>query len=384
MKFVTALCVVVLASVSYSLAQESASTASPTTVVDCDKGQSLNGTLAKMTKEGPTTIKVKGTCTEYVLISGFEDLTLQGLPGATLLQPSTVPNNLFLTLLRIDASRSVLIDGLTILSTPSGIPPIGVLNGSVDVRLLNLTIQGGNPGIIVGGSSQVYITHVTVENSGYAAVGVYDASNVHIELCLFDNPSGTPWHEGLNVSAAYVLMSGTTIRNMQTSLHANGSGIIEVGNTDVIIDNPAGTNFWGALIENQSSLNLYSAKLRITNAGQSWGGNTGGLLISAGSTLNAYNNLVLSASQGQGVFVTNNSHASLDGSQVTGSQHGGLVTVNLSSISVGSTNPPTQVGGNVVDLFCDSKSMITGGANISNATTVQCANLLSGDNVPVP
>jgi hypothetical protein len=171
---------------------------------------------------------------------------------------------------------------------------------------------------------------------------------------------------------------------MQTSLHANGSGIIDVGGgTDVIIDNPAGTNFWGAVIENGSSLNLDSGTLRITNAGQSWGGNSGGLLISGGSSLNAYN-LVISGSQGQGVFVTNDSHASLNGSNVTGSQHGGLVAVNLSSISVGSTNPPTQVGGNVVDLFCDSKSMITGAANISNATTVQCTNLLPGDNVPVP
>jgi hypothetical protein len=367
--------------------------ASPT-VVNCDAGQSLNSVISKLNKQVPNTVMVQGTCTEYVTITGFENLTVKSSSGATLVQPNTLPNNLFLTLLRIDASRSVLIDGLNILSTPSGIPPVGIGKSSVDVRLRNLKIQGGNPGIIVFENSQVSIAHVTVENPGYAAVGIYDASDVHIELCLFDNSSGTPWHDGLDVGAAHVTMYGTTIRNMQVGLRAGGTAIIDVnffntyysrgGSTDVIIENPAGTNFNGAVIQNGSSLNLGSAKLRITNAGQPWGGNSGGLLISAGSTLNANNNLVISGSQGQGVFVTNDSHASLDGSNVTGSQHGGLVAVNLSSISVGSANPPTQVGGNVVDLFCDSKSMITGGANISNATTVQCTNLLPGDNVPVP
>jgi hypothetical protein len=35
-------------------------------------------------------------------------------------------------------------------------------------------------------------------------------------------------------------------------------------------------------------------------------------------------------------------------------------------------------------LFCDSKSQIAGSANIANATSVQCANLLTGDYESLP
>ncbi len=109
------------------------------------------------------------------------------------------------------------------------------------------------------------------------------------------------------------------------------------------------------------------------------------MFVSDGGTLTAGANLVISGSHGQGVFVSNNSHASLAGSSITGSSHGGLVVTNLSTVAVGTgTNPLTQISGNGTDLFCDSRSLITGGANIANATTVQCGNLLAGDTVPVP
>jgi hypothetical protein len=45
--------------------------------VDCGAGQSLNRILAKMGKLQPATLKFKGTCTEYVVVDGFNNLTLQ-------------------------------------------------------------------------------------------------------------------------------------------------------------------------------------------------------------------------------------------------------------------------------------------------------------------
>lgn len=56
--------------------------------------------------------------------------------------------------------------------------------------------------------------------------------------------------------------------------------------------------------------------------------------------------------------------------------HGGLVVVNLSTAGVAASSPLTVIGGNVTDLFCDSKSQIAGSLNITNATTIQCTNLL--------
>src|ERR1039458_9801934 len=94
-------------------------------VVDCGAGQSLNRTLAKMDKFEPATVRVKGTCTEYVLIDGFNDLTLKGVQGATLQQPSTNPQpNSYV--LSIRASRGVTVSGLAVHSLPSIFSGIGI------------------------------------------------------------------------------------------------------------------------------------------------------------------------------------------------------------------------------------------------------------------
>ena len=40
----------------------------------------------------------------------------------------------------------------------------------------------------------------------------------------------------------------------------------------MVIDNPSGTSYNGVVIDDGSSLNVNTAKLRILNAGQPWGG----------------------------------------------------------------------------------------------------------------
>jgi hypothetical protein len=364
-------------------------------VVNCNQGQSLNGTLSRLEKHSPVTVLVNGTCTEYVQIVGFEGLTLKGLPGATLQQPSSDPTNgQLIQVLSIAASRSVTIDGFAIHSRASALDDVGIEQNSIDVRLRNLTIEGSCAfGIFVFESSQVSVARVTARNSGFATVGVVDISDVHIESSLFENPTGAPFHEGLFVSTGHVTMQTTTFRNMQVGIGITDGGIVDIQSfntyfplslpTDVVIDNPAGTNSDGVAVGSAAVLNLGDTKLRITNAGQPWGGNTGGVFVSDGGTLSAGANLIVSGSQGQGVFVSGSSHASLAGSSITGSAHGGLVVANLSSVAVGA-GPLTQITGNGTDLFCDSRSLITGGTNVANATTVQCANLLPGDTVPLP
>jgi hypothetical protein len=366
-------------------------------VVNCDQGQSLNRTLAKMNKAAPATVLVKGTCTEFVQVNGFEGLTLKGLPGATLQQPRKDPGNgLAIHVMLIEASRSVTIDGFAIHSGPSALGDIGIGRNSIDVQLRNLTIDGASAfGIFVFESSQVSLARVTARDPGYATVGVADVSDVHIESCLFENSTGAPWHAGLEVISGHVTMQSTTIRNMQVGIDIGRNGSVDIQSfnsyypitapTDVVIENPAGTNFYGVSVGSGSLLNLGDTKLRITNPGQPWGGNTAGVTVSDAGTLNAGANLVVTGSQGQGVFVSNNSHASIAGSSITGSGHGGLAVVNLSTIAVGTgTNPLTEITGNGTDLFCDSRSLITGGANINGAATVQCANLLTGDTDPIP
>lgn len=359
--------------------------ADPSPIVDCGRGQSLNLTLSKMQKFQPATVKFKGTCTEFVVIDGFDNLTLTGLPGATIQQPTTnTPTGAFFVV-RVAASRGVTLSGFIVQSLPSALSAIGIERGSTDVLFEDITTDG-SWGIWIDQASQVWLTRVNVNiTSGYAAVSVFDKSDVHIVDGLLHRPADSNFCAGLFVPSGHVTMQGMTIRDMQQSINVGQSGSVDLGNfdptaagIDVIIDNPSGTNFNGAIVGDTGSLNLTGAKLRISNAGQPWGGDTGGVFVNNGSTLNAGSNLIVTGSKGQGVIVSNNSHAQLSGSSITGSAHGGLVVVNMSTASVDSSNPLTVISGNGTDLFCDSKSQIAGSTNIANTAVVQCNNLLPG------
>jgi hypothetical protein len=360
-----------------------------TRTVDCTEGQSLNLTLATLIRFLPATVTIKGTCTEYVLVNGFNDLTLTGAPGATLQQPNEPPPPSPAFLLSIKASRSVSVTNLAFHSLPSVLSSIGIGGGSNEVLIRDVAADGG---IFVYEASQVRLVRVTVNlTSGFAAIWALDKSDVHIIDGLLQHPANSNFNAGILASSGHVTMQGMTIRDMQQSISIDSGGDVDLVNfeptaagIDVIVDNPSGTNFNGALVSDSSSLNLGSAKLRINNAGQPFGGDSGAVFLSSGSTLNANGNLVVTNSRGQGVIVSNNSHARLAGSSITGGAHGGLVVMNLSTAGVDPFSSPTTISGNGTDVFCDSKSRITGGANIANAITVSCNDLLPGtyENLP--
>src|SRR5215469_16427163 len=107
--------------------------AAPTPNVNCDKGQSLNATLAKMNKFSPGTVVFTGTCSEYVLVDGFENLTLTGVQGATIQQPNTPPPPGLSYVLSVQESRSVTFSGFAVHSQPSIFSCVGIGGGSTDI-----------------------------------------------------------------------------------------------------------------------------------------------------------------------------------------------------------------------------------------------------------
>jgi hypothetical protein len=379
------------------VALAAAETSTPSVTVDCNKGQSLNSTLAKLNKQALSTVSVNGTCTEYVQVIGFEGLTLQGLPGATLLQPSSGAGSLFNSLLFIESSKSVTVTGFSIQADTVTVPAVGIGHGSSDIRLRSLNIQGGTSGIAVFENSQVSVAYVTAQDPGYSTLGIYDSSDVHVEHSLFQDSTGALWHAGIDIGASHVTMYGTTISNMQVGINGHSSAIVDVltfdtyyaisGSTDVVIDNSAGTNYNGVIIDTGGSLNVTGARLVITKPGQTYGGTTGGVLISDGASMTASNGyLVITSSNGQGVMALNNSHATMVGATVTAGSHGGLVAANLSSIDASASTGSTLslVSGNIMDLFCDPDSTITGSVNLTGVRTAQCTNLLAGETVTLP
>jgi len=360
----------------------------PTITVNCNNGQSLNRTLSQLDRQRPATVLVEGTCTEFVKIDGFEDLTLKGQSGAAIQQPATNPQS-YSYVLSITGSRGITVSGLAVHSLSSIFSGIGIGKGSSEVLIENVNVDG-SWGVVVYEESQVWLVHVNVNiTSGFAAISDFDKSDVHIAGGLLQRPNDGAYRAGLLVGSGHVTMQGMTIRDMQQSISISGSGSVDLVAVnpaiaaDVTIENPSGTNYNGAIVSDGSSLNL-SVRLVINNAGQTWGGETAGVFVNNGSTLDAGANLIVSHSQGQGVIVTNNSHASLSGSSITGGLHGGLVVANLSTIDIQPSSSPTVVGGNAPDLFCDSNSLITGTANLAGAPTANCANLLSGNTVTLP
>jgi hypothetical protein len=356
--------------------------------VNCALGQSLSATLSKLPKLFPTTVFVKGTCTEYISINGFTGLTLKGLPGAALQQPSTIPGGgVPVYVVLIQASQSITIDGFAVHTSPSALGGIAIGRNSTDVQLRNVTMDGGAFfGFFIYEESQVSLARVTTNNLGYAVLGAFDVSDVHIESSSFSDGLA-----GLVVSTGHVTIQTTSIRNIKIGISASNHGEVDIQSfssyfpislpTDVVIDN----NYHRAVeIVGGAHLALGDTNLLITNAGQTYDSNAAAIWMTDSSSLSDPNgHLRISGSQGQGILVNNNSHATLTGSSVTGGSHGGLVVTNLSSVSIGSGNQ-TLVGGNSTDLFCDSRSVITGGGNLAGAPITNCTNLLSGDTVPLP
>src|SRR5215831_4071557 len=210
---------------SLAAAQQPAST--PITV-DCSKGQSLNKTLTNLNRQTPYSVSVNGTCTEFVQVIGFHNLVLKALRGATLVQPSTGGGNLINSTLFIESSQSVQVEGFSVQGSTGTLPDIGIGHGSSDIRLRKLDIQGGNGGIIVFENSQVSIAYVHVQDSGYATLSIYDASDVHVEHCLFENTASDGWHVGIGIGASHVTMYATTIRNMQQGIAAGADSIVDI------------------------------------------------------------------------------------------------------------------------------------------------------------
>jgi len=371
-----------------------AETPAQSTTVDCNKGQSLNSTLAKLNKLTANTVTVSGTCTEFVQVVGFENLTLNGLAGATLVQPTTGAGSVFNSLLFIESSRSVYVDGFSIQADTITVPAVGIGHGSSDIRLRHLNIQGGTFGISIFEHSQVSIAYVTAQDPGFSTLGVFDLSDVHVERSAFTSSTGTSYQVGLFVGASHITMYDTTITNMAVGIEGYAGSIIDVlvfttyyANSvpsDVVIDSPAGTNYNGVAISGGGSLNVSTANLVINKPGQTYGGTTGGVLISDDASMTTSDgDLVIAGSNGQGVMALNNSHATLIGATVT-SSHGGLVAANLSSIDVSVGTTLTLVVGKNVDLFCDPDSTITGTVNLSGVPTARCTNLLAGETVALP
>jgi hypothetical protein len=270
-----------------------------------------------------------------------------GAKGAVVVKPDEPPPAGILEVLTVEASTSVTIDGLDVRVDVESIAGIGIRKGSVDALLRNLTVEGGHLNSInVYEGSQASVARVTARSPSYASVGVWQGSVALLEDSLLEGSPDSN-NVGVHVDNSRLFMHATTIRNMRRGIVASAGGMIRVqdfpaycplgGLTDVVIESPAGTNLYGVVVTAGSVVEA-DVRLRITNPGQTWVGDSGGVLVEDGSTFSG-GNLEILGSRGQGVIVANNSHADLAGATITGTAHNGVLAVNHATVALAGPRP---------------------------------------------
>jgi hypothetical protein len=193
--------------------------------VNCDgkkNKKTIQSVLDSLSKQGPHTVTVSGTCTEAVIIDGFDGLTLAGAPGASINDPTpgvTDDNDV----IDITGSRKITVRDLTI---NGGFDGITCLFFS-ECHLLNLTIQGGLEGVAFARSSGSVGDNTVIQNNSNGMT-VFRDSHVRIGplfttngVTIQNNGNAIDGGSGIAVGDdSHVDIFQSTIQN-----HAFGDGV---------------------------------------------------------------------------------------------------------------------------------------------------------------
>jgi hypothetical protein len=257
----------------------------------------------------PAVLLISGTCHEDVLIEGLADITLQGNPTATI-DGGTDP-----------AAATVLIQG------------------SQNIALNNLTIDGGGEGIGCIRESGCELTQVTIQNSLGDGAGVSSGAHLDLMDCLIQNNADA----GLNVAHGTANFIGGRI-----SGNASDGVLLRLGGT-----------FAAAPMDENDNATI-----------QNNGGN--GIRASLHNTVNL-NSAVITGNAVEGVTLQLGSAMTMIASNV--SNNGGH-QVRIGDLSVtrfagGPTN--TVTGANFPDVVCDPQFSATRQLSNAPGATTNCS-----------
>lgn len=365
------------------------------TKVDCSKGDSINATLVKLSKIGPNVLTVTGNCAEDIVIDGFDDLTIVAAPGAAL-NPASATSK---TILLVNSSRRVVVDGFAFnIPAPAPGTPftwVAEFNGSVGCVMKNLTVAGGG-GIRLQRSSYVSIVDSTLHDVSLG-ISVGNACNGDIRGVVIDNTL-TPAPRGQIGIAVFggstAFAEGVTINGFNQGVLAGGAfavlgpGFFDTTRPVVIQGNRTG------IAVNNGGLASLSGPVAITANGALNNDISGGVVVNNGTltltaplpqagTTQVDNNIT------QGVLVMNSGVAQINGPvSISHNGYNGAVAVNGGIVGFGGLgNPiafPTVTQNFARDIFCDSRSLVTGSNNAVGADHRECTNQIPGMAPPIP
>ncbi|HJQ35914.1 MAG TPA: right-handed parallel beta-helix repeat-containing protein [Thermoanaerobaculia bacterium] len=357
--------------------------------VDCSKGDSINSELAKLSKTGPNVLTVSGSCAEDVVIEGFDDLTLVAAPGASL-NPASASSK---SVLLVNSSRRVTVEGFAInIPAPapgSPVPWVAEFNGSFGCVLKNLSVTGGG-GIRLQRTSYVSITDSTLHDVLIAII-VGNACNADIRGVTIDNtlaPAprgqiGIAVFEGSTAFAEGVTISGFNQGVLTGGTFAVlGPGFFDATRPVVIQGNRTG------IAVNSGGLASLSGPITISGNGQLNNDLTGGVVVNHGTlavtgALPQTGLTQIDNNMTQGVLIMNSGSAQITGPvSISHNGYNGVVAVTKGIVGFGGIgNPftfPTVTLNTARDIFCDSRSLVTGSNNVTGAAHRECADQIPG------
>ena len=177
--------------------------------VDCShrvvgKLPTIGAALKVLPQAASNTITISGSCTENLLIQGFDHLTLITTTSAAINDASggQIP------VVDIEDSRRVTLQGFTINGGPDG-----VVCGNASVCFLTSnTIQSsiGQEGVIVSAGSRAFLTNNSIKNNGTRGLTVNEGSQVFSvnDTFGFNGDSGVFVNSG-----AFFDCQNSTVRN---------------------------------------------------------------------------------------------------------------------------------------------------------------------------
>lgn len=318
------------------------------------------------------TITVSGTCTEFVLVAGAQNLQIIGTSGAVLVDPGGQFPPLG-GVMEIDNSQGVVLQGLLMQmaarTVNTAIPAISV--NSSDVRVVGCRLEGA------GASDGIDMFQATVRLIGATIIennndGQQDGEGValfgpsSLLLLLRDSSGNCPVLQGNGDSGIFAGRGGTTVRaplgrgcatvqNNFVGITGNLGAIIELnslqsspGSVKVV------NNLIGVLGQNGTHISINGPVLIQGNAqdGIRLRGSSGGLNTSdgtAGPTIQGNGTTLnpVCCAPNAGVSLTNNSSLDLTGGQVMSNAAPGVIVQDNSSVRL---IGPVSITNNLIGL----------------------------------
>jgi hypothetical protein len=337
------------------IASASAQTTSFT--VDCTRGQSIADAITRADARKPLLVIVRGTCNESVTISR-EDVTLRGHPSVGGAVAGAVGSNTIV----IFANR-VSIEDLTVIGGNIGI----LLQGPFFADIRDTTVQSTSGAGIVVRAGDIAISGTTVEGAGGRGVILQRGASARI---TFSHLHG-------NTSQGIYAETNSTLILIGSRILANGShGIqLESGSQGSISGSQIAENETGVFVNaSQASIgsnNIISSNRQrgvLAQAGAKVGlsANTialnqqDGVVGYLGATLVLHGNEI-SDNFGTGVACDVNCTLQIGGAGITRNEVHGILVMRDSLLIL--EEPMTDASGNYgwVDLWCGDKESSVGG-----------------------